>query len=80
MNSLRMYLVSAREEKGFSMRRTAKEAGITCQHYAKEETGERGVRVSFMIMTRIAEALDMPLEKMKEYEKEYQHQLENDCY
>ena len=80
MEVLRMYLVNERQAKGYSMRRTAKEAGMTFQHYSKVENGERGARVSFMIMTRIAEALNIPLEKMKEYEKEYQHQLENDCY
>ena len=80
MEVLRMYLVNARQDKGYSMRKTARLAGMTYQHYSLVENGERGSRVSFMIMTRIAEALEMSLDTMKENEKAYQKQLENDTY
>ena len=32
-NKIRMYLVKAREEKGYSMRKTARIAGMSFQHY-----------------------------------------------
>lgn len=79
-NNIRMYLVKARNKKGYSMRKTAREAGMSYQHYSKVENGDRGARVSFMIMSRIAEALDIPLNDMKKAEKEYQELNENDDY
>ena len=79
-NKIRMYLVKAREEKGYSMRKTARIAGMSFQHYSKVENGDRGTRVSFMIMSRIAEALEISLDDMKEAEKEYQRLNQNDDY
>lgn len=79
-NNIRMYLVNARNHKGYSMRKTARIAGMTYQHYSKIENGDRGARVSFMIMSRIADALDIPLDVMKKEEREYQHEIENDDY
>ena len=49
-NKIRMYLVKAREEKGYSMRKTARIAGMSFQHYSKVENGDRGTHVSFMII------------------------------
>ena len=79
-NKIRMYLVKAREEKGYSMRKTARIAGMSFQHYSKVENGDRGTHVSFMIMSRIAEALEISLDDMKEAEKEYQKLNQNDDY
>lgn len=75
-----MYLVNARNQKGYSMRKTARIAGITFQHYSKIENGDRGERVSFMIMSRIADALEIPMDEMKKLERAYQNANENDDY
>ena len=75
-----MYLVNARNHKGYSMRKTARIAGITFQHYSKIENGDRGERVSFMIMSRIADALEIPMDEMKKLERAYQNANENDDY
>ena len=75
-----MYLVDARNKKGYSMRKTARIAGIAFQHYSKIENGDRGERVSFMIMSRIADALEIPMDEMKKFEREYQKSNENDDY
>lgn len=75
-----MYLVNARNQKGYSMRKTARVAGITFQHYSKIENGDRGERVSFMIMSRIADALEIPMDEMKKLERAYQNANENDDY
>lgn len=79
-NKIRMYLVNARNIKGYSIRKTAREAGLAYQHYSRIESGERGTRISFMVMTRIADALGISLDAMKEAEKEYQKANENDDY
>ena len=79
-SNIRMYLVNARNRKGYSMRKTARIAGITFQHYSKIENGDRGERVSFMIMSRIADALEIPMDEMKKLERAYQNANENDDY
>ena len=79
-SNIRMYLVNARNRKGYSMRKTARIAGITFQHYSKIENGDRGERVSFMIMSRIADALEIPMDEMKRLERAYQNANENDDY
>ena len=61
-------------------RKTARIAGMSFQHYSKVENGDRGTHVSFMIMSRIAEALEISLDDMKEAEKEYQRLNQNDDY
>lgn len=71
-----MYLVSARQKKGFSQRRTASEAGLSHQHYQKIESGARGRKVSFLTIGRIAGVLDIPLEEFYRYEKEYIDRIE----
>lgn len=79
-SNIRMYLVNARNRKGYSMRKTARIVGITFQHYSKIENGDRGERVSFMIMSRIADALEIPMDEMKKLERAYQNANENDDY
>lgn len=73
---LRMYLVRARQDKGYSQRRTARESGISYQHYSKIENGDRGKRISFLTIGRIATVLDMPLEDFYQFEKEYMDEME----
>ena len=71
-NEIRMYLYSAREAKGLSMREVAIRAGLAFQHYSMIENGEKGPRISFITMCRISEALDISLSELKEAEMKYQ--------
>lgn len=73
---MRLYLSKIRMEKGYSQRRVAREAGISFQHYSKIENGDRGSKVSFLIIGRIAKALDIPLEKFLDMETAYQNSLD----
>lgn len=75
---MRMYLVNARKEKGYSQRKTAREAVISYQHYSKIESGERGKGVSFMIFSRIAKVLDISLDDLFYLEREYRDQQDYD--
>ena len=77
---LRMYLSDARQQKGYSFRRTAREAGMSLQHYTNIENGRRGDRVSFMIMARISKALGLSLDDMAVEEAKYQHEIHNEDY
>lgn len=77
---IRLYLVKAREAKGLSMHKAARLAGMSYQHYSNFENGYRGSRVSFMIMARIADALDLSLDFIKAREEEYQHANDNEDY
>lgn len=79
-NSIRLYLSNARYDKDYSLRRTAMAAGMSLQHYAKIENGERGDRVSFMIMIRISKALGLSLDYMAEEEAKYQREINKDYY
>lgn len=71
-----MYLVNAREKKGYSQRRTASEAGLSHQHYSRIETGVRGKKVSFLTIGRIARVLDVSLDEFYRYEKAYIDRIE----
>lgn len=73
---MRLYLSKIRMEKGYSQRRVAREAGISFQHYSKIENGDRGSKVSFLIIGRIAKALDISLEKFLDMEIAYQNSLD----
>ena len=73
---MRKYLSDIRLNKGYSQRRLAREAGISFQHYSKIESGERGNKVSFLIIGRIADVLDIPLDDFYKMELEYQEKLE----
>ena len=73
---MRKYLSDIRLNKGYSQRRLAREAGISFQHYSKIESGERGNKVSFLIIGRIAEVLEIPLDDFYRMELEYQEKLE----
>lgn len=71
-----MYLVNARQGKGYSQRKTAREAGISYQHYSKIENGNRGRRISFMIIGRISTVLEIKLDDFYRLEKEYIERIE----
>ena len=71
-----MYLVNARQGKGYSQRKTAREAGISYQHYSKIENGNRGKRISFMIIGRISTVLEIQLDDFYRLEMEYIERIE----
>ena len=71
-----MYLVNARQKKGYSQRRTARESGVSYQHYAKIENGDRGKKVSFLTIGRIAAVLDISLDDLYQLEKAYLDEVE----
>lgn len=75
---MRKYLYEIRMNKGFSQRKVARESGISYQHYSKLENGERGNKVSFLVVGRIARVLEVPLEQLFELEEAYQDSLEFD--
>lgn len=75
---MRTYLVKARLEKGFSQRKTAREARLSFQHFSKIENGDRGRRISFMTMCSIANALDILLDDLYDMESTYQDELDCD--
>lgn len=60
----------------YSQRKVARIAGISYQHYSKIENGERGKNVSLMVVGRIAQALEMPLEEFYFLERIYQEEME----
>ena len=72
---MRTYLVRLRENKGLSMRRLAREAGISFQYYSTIEDGEKGNKMSLIVTGKIAKVLDISLEAFYELEKEYQESL-----
>lgn len=73
---MRKYLVDLRSKAGFSQRRVARDSGLSYQHYARLESGERGGKVSFLTMGRIAEVFSVSLDSLYPLEKEYQESLE----
>ncbi len=75
---MRLYLSNIRQNKGLSQRKVAREAGISFQHYSMIESGERGGKVSFLIVGRIAKALDISLDDFYKLECEYQDSLDLD--
>jgi len=73
---VRYYLVEARRILGYSQRKTAREAGISYQHYSKIEKGDRGRKVSFIIFSDIAKVLGIPLDDLYYHEREYRNKME----
>lgn len=71
-----MYLVEARQNKGYSQRKTAREAGVSYQHYSMIEKGDRGKKVSFLLVGRISSVLEIPLDDFYRLEKEYFERIE----
>lgn len=63
-------------DKGFSQRKVARESGISYQHYSKIENGERGNKVSFLVIGRIARVLNVSIDQLFDLEEAYQESLE----
>ncbi len=73
---VRSYLIDLRAKKDYSQRQVAREAGMSYQHYARLESGERGGKVSLVIMGRIAHTLGISLEDIYQLEEKYQNKLQ----
>ena len=73
---MRNYLIKIRTAKGISKRKVAREAGLSYQNYIRIENGERGKKVSFLIIGRIAKALDVSLDELYKSEQDYIDSLE----
>lgn len=73
---MRKYLYELRMDKGFSQRKVARESGISYQHYSKIENGERGNKVSFLVIGRIARVLNVSIDQLFDLEEAYQESLE----
>ena len=73
---MRRYLIDTRIKKGYSQRKVARDAGVSYQHYSMIENGERGGKVSFLVIARIARVLDIPLEELFIKEEAYQESLD----
>ena len=74
---LRMYLAKKREDSALSMRKVADAVGIDVHHYQRIETGSI-VRVSFLILCKIALFLDMSLFELYREESAYQAKREDE--
>ena len=73
---MRKYLIETRIKKGYSQRKVARDSGVSYQHYSKIENGERGGKVSFLVIARIARVLDISLEDLYILEQAYQDSLD----
>ena len=73
---LRMYLVKKREGAAISMRKVADAVGIDVHHYQRIETGEV-LRVTFLILCKIAIFLDISLYELYRDESAYQAKRKN---
>jgi transcriptional regulator with XRE-family HTH domain len=74
----RYFLIEARKKLGYSQRKTARIAGISFQHYSKIEKGDRGRKVSFIIFSDIAKVLDISLDDLYYFEREYRDKIDFD--
>lgn len=73
---MRTYLINLRSKAEYSRKKVAREAGLSLQHYSRLESGDRGGKVSFLIMGRICEIFGVSLDSIYPLEKEYQEKLE----
>lgn len=72
----RDYLYKLRSEKSLSQRKLAGDAGISYQHYGLLENGNRGGKVSLVIMGKIAKVLGVSLDLIFEEEMKYINEVE----
>lgn len=68
---MRMYLVNKRRDMNMSMRKTSIASHMDFHHYSRIERGEIA-RVDFLIVARIAYALDISLDDLYQMELIYQ--------
>jgi transcriptional regulator with XRE-family HTH domain len=59
-------LQELREAKGLSQNELGKRAGVRQSYISMIESGDRGTRVSFDIVSKLAQALEVPIEELRE--------------
>lgn len=77
---LRMYLVKARQQLGYSQYRVALEANISHQHYNMIENGKITEGITFYIFAKVVKALCIPLDEAWEEELKYQEAFHQEDY
>lgn len=77
---IRMYLVNARQQLGFSQYRVALEMGVSHQHYNRIENGVIGDAIQFRTINALATALDIPIQVIWDEEIRYQRSLAGDYF
>ena len=77
MQVMRMYLVNKRLDMNMSMRKTSIAADMDFHHYSRIERGEIA-RLDFLVIGRIAYALDVSLDDLYEMEVIYQQERSGD--
>lgn len=70
-SNMRLYLSDLRLDRGYSQRRLAREANMSVSHYSRLESGERGGKVTLIVMGRIAKALHADLNLLYKAEEAY---------
>lgn len=68
---MRYYLLELRNKKGYSMRKVAREASMSYQHYSRMENGQKGGKVSLVIMGRLAKVFGVSLDELYPLEEAY---------
>lgn len=62
----REWLLNARKSAGLTQQQTAREAGISANHYCNIENGVRGSRISAKVAKNIAQTLKIDWTKFYE--------------
>ncbi len=75
---IRMYLVNARQNLGYSQYRVALLMDVTHQHYNRLENGVIGAAIQFKTLNLLAIALEIPIEVIWKEEVSYQESLVKD--
>lgn len=68
---MRTYLVNRRRELNLTIEMLAELADVSPQYISLLENGKRGKKVSFSVMCRLSNALNIPMEALKELEFNY---------
>ena len=72
---IRMYLVNARMQLGYSQYRAAEKAQMSHQHYNRVENGQIGKNIQFRTILSICKALNIRTSDAWHYEESYQKTL-----
>lgn len=67
---MREWLKTARENKGFTMEQISEKLGISESYYSLIERGERQKRMDISFVTKLADVLKIPIQKIIAYENE----------
>jgi DNA-binding XRE family transcriptional regulator len=68
-----------RNEHNISQNEAAIRAGMTRQYYCNIENGARGQKLPISTAKKIAKALNLTLDELWEYEKEYLQELKEEA-